>query len=133
MPSTLLQTLVPSFGWFSPPAPPPPPRPLSLSLPASKRSPPLARRAAPARAKQSPGEEKFTNEGSVLESLPNGVFRVKLDNNEVIMANASGRIRQNFVRILPGDRVKVEIGRYDTSRGRIIFRHRAGAKNPDAD
>ncbi|KDP42454.1 hypothetical protein JCGZ_00251 [Jatropha curcas] len=71
-----------------------------------------------------PGEQKWTHEGSVTESLPNGMFRVRLDNEDLIIGYISGKIRKNFVRILPGDRVKVEVSRYDSSRGRIIYRLR---------
>ncbi|OAY39711.1 translation initiation factor IF-1, chloroplastic [Manihot esculenta] len=76
-------------------------------------------------AKANPsGEQKWTHEGSVTESLPNGMFRVRLDNEDVIIGYISGKIRKNFVRILPGDRVKVEVSRYDSSRGRIVYRMR---------
>ncbi|KAB1202973.1 Translation initiation factor IF-1, chloroplastic [Morella rubra] len=69
-------------------------------------------------------EEKFTHEGSVTESLPNGMFRVRLDNQDMIIGYISGSIRKNYIRILPGDRVRVEVSRYDSSRGRIIYRLR---------
>ncbi|KAG6770630.1 translation initiation factor IF-1 [Populus alba x Populus x berolinensis] len=76
-------------------------------------------------AKANPtGEQKWTHEGSVTESLPNGMFRVLLDNKDLIIGYISGKIRKNFVRILPGDRVKVEVSRYDSSRGRIVYRLR---------
>lgn len=58
----------------------------------------------------------------VLESLPNATFRVKLENGKVIMATISGKIRMNYIRILPGDKVTVEISPYDLERGRITFR-----------
>ncbi|KAG6739380.1 hypothetical protein POTOM_056975 [Populus tomentosa] len=77
------------------------------------------------KAKANPtGEQKWTHEGSVTESLPNGMFRVRLDNEDLIIGYISGKIRKNFVRILPGDRVKVEVSRYDSSRGRIVYRLR---------
>ncbi|KAG7957222.1 hypothetical protein I3843_11G164200 [Carya illinoinensis] len=69
-------------------------------------------------------EQKWTSEGSVTESLPNGMFRVLLDNQDMIIGYISGSIRKNYIRILPGDRVKVEVSRYDSSRGRIIYRLR---------
>ncbi|WCJ18609.1 Translation initiation factor IF-1 chloroplastic [Euphorbia peplus] len=69
-------------------------------------------------------EQKWTHEGSVTESLPNGMFRVQLDNQDLIIGYISGKIRKNYVRILPGDRVRVEVSRYDSSRGRIIYRLR---------
>jgi len=63
--------------------------------------------------------------GSVVESLPNAMFRVKMDNSEnVILATISGKIRKNFVRILVGDSVTVELSPYDLTRGRITFRKR---------
>ncbi|CAI0439514.1 unnamed protein product [Linum tenue] len=77
------------------------------------------------------GEQKWTYEGSVTESLPNGMFRVRLDNEDLIIGYISGKIRKNFVRILPGDRVRVEVSRYDVSRGRIIYRLRN--RDPSSD
>ncbi|MFZ5800118.1 MAG: translation initiation factor IF-1 [Candidatus Omnitrophota bacterium] len=67
-------------------------------------------------------EELIEVEGTVLESLPNAMFRVQLDNGHKVLAHISGKIRMNFIRILPGDRVKMELSPYDLSRGRIIFR-----------
>ncbi len=61
-------------------------------------------------------------EGTILESMPNAMFRVELENGHEILAHISGKIRKNFIRILPGDRVKVEMTPYDLSRGRITFR-----------
>ena len=61
-------------------------------------------------------------EGTILESMPNAMFRVKLENGHEILAHISGKIRKNFIRILPGDRVKVEMTTYDLSKGRITFR-----------
>lgn len=61
-------------------------------------------------------------EGVVLESLPNAMFRVELENGLVILAHISGKIRKNFIRILPGDKVKVELSPYDLTRGRITYR-----------
>lgn len=61
-------------------------------------------------------------EGTILESMPNAMFRVELENGHEILAHISGKIRKNFIRILPGDKVKVEMTPYDLSRGRITFR-----------
>ena len=61
-------------------------------------------------------------EGTILESMRNAMFRVKLGNDHEILAHISGKIRKNFIRILPGDRVKVEMTPYDLSKGRITFR-----------
>ena len=61
-------------------------------------------------------------EGTIIESMPNAMFRVELENGHEILAHISGKIRKNFIRILPGDRVKVEMTAYDLSRGRITFR-----------
>ena len=61
-------------------------------------------------------------EGTILESLPNAMFQVELENGHTILAHISGKIRKNFIRILPGDKVKVEMTPYDLSRGRITYR-----------
>lgn len=61
-------------------------------------------------------------EGTIVESMPNAMFRVMLENNHEILAHISGKIRKNFIRILPGDKVKVEMTPYDLTRGRITFR-----------
>ena len=61
-------------------------------------------------------------EGTIIESMPNAMFRVKLENDHEILAHISGKIRKNFIRILPGDKVKVEMTPYDLTRGRITFR-----------
>ena len=63
-------------------------------------------------------------EATVVETLPNAMFRVKLENGVVILAHVSGKIRMNYIRILPGDRVTLEISPYDLTRGRITFRHK---------
>ena len=67
-------------------------------------------------------EEVIECEGVVKEPLPNAMFKVELDNGHEILAHISGKMRMNFIRILPGDRVKLEISPYDLSRGRIIYR-----------
>lgn len=61
-------------------------------------------------------------EGTILESMPNAMFKVQLENGHEILAHISGKIRKNFIRILPGDKVKVEMTPYDLSKGRITFR-----------
>jgi len=61
-------------------------------------------------------------EGVVTEALPNALFRVKLETGQMVLAHVSGKIRKNFIRILPGDKVKVELSPYDLTRGRITFR-----------
>ena len=61
-------------------------------------------------------------EGTVLESLPNAMFRVKMGNDHEILAHISGKIRMNFIKILPGDKVTVELTPYDLNRGRITYR-----------
>lgn len=61
-------------------------------------------------------------EGEVLQALPNAVFKVKLETGQEIIAHVSGKIRKHFIRILPGDRVKLELSPYDLTRGRITFR-----------
>ena len=61
-------------------------------------------------------------EGEVQMALPNAVFRVKVETGQVILAHVSGKMRKNFIRILPGDRVKVELSPYDLTRGRITYR-----------
>ena len=70
----------------------------------------------------SPKEEAIELEGEVVEALPNTMFRVQLDNELEILAHISGKMRMNYIRILPGDRVKVELSPYDLSRGRITYR-----------
>ncbi|NOT53262.1 MAG: translation initiation factor IF-1 [Deltaproteobacteria bacterium] len=62
--------------------------------------------------------------GTVLETLPNAMFRVQLENKVTVLAHASGKMRKFYIKILPGDTVTVELSPYDLSRGRITFRHR---------
>lgn len=61
-------------------------------------------------------------EGKVIEALPNAMFRVKLENDHEVLAHVSGKIRMNFIRILPGDKVTIELTPYDLTRGRITYR-----------
>ncbi len=67
-------------------------------------------------------EKGIVMEGEVTEALPNGMFRVKLESGHEVLAHISGKMRINFIRILPGDRVKVELSPYDLTRGRIVYR-----------
>jgi translation initiation factor IF-1 len=67
-------------------------------------------------------EDVIQMQGEVLENLPNAMFRVQLENGHVVLAQISGKMRMNYIRILPGDKVTVELTPYDLSRGRIIFR-----------
>ena len=69
-------------------------------------------------------QDVITCEAVVVENLPNTMFRVKLDNGVILLATVSGKIRMNYIRILPGDRVTIEISPYDLTRGRITFRHK---------
>ena len=63
-------------------------------------------------------------EGTILEALPNAMFQVQLVNGHTILAHISGKIRMNFIKILPGDKVKVEMSPYDLTKGRIVFRYK---------
>jgi len=69
-------------------------------------------------------EEAIEVEGTVLEPLPNAMFRVELDNGHKVLAHISGKMRMHYIRILPGDRVTVELSPYDLSRGRITYRYK---------
>ena len=71
-----------------------------------------------------PKEEAITVEGKVQETLPNAMFRVELPNGHKVLAHVSGKMRMNFIRILPGDSVTLELSPYDLSRGRIIRREK---------
>jgi translation initiation factor IF-1 len=71
-----------------------------------------------------PKKEEIEVEGIVLEALPNAMFKVKINEEHEILATLSGRIRMNFVRIVPGDKVRVVLSPYDLTRGRIIWRVR---------
>ena len=75
-------------------------------------------------------EEKITVEGTVIEALPNTMFKVKLDNGHEVLGYLSGKMRRYYIRILLGDRVKVELSPYDLNKGRITFRFRAGQVVP---
>ena len=69
-------------------------------------------------------EEGIQVEGTVVEALPNATFRVKLENDHQLLAHISGKMRMHFIRILPGDKVTVELSPYDRSRGRIVYRYK---------
>ena len=69
-------------------------------------------------------EEAIEVEGRVIEPLPNAMFRVELENGHRVLAHISGKMRKNFIRILPGDKVAVELSPYDLTRGRIVFRYK---------
>jgi translation initiation factor IF-1 len=69
-------------------------------------------------------EEQIEMEGTIVDTLPNTMFRVELDNGHVVTAHISGKMRKNYIRILTGDRVKVELTPYDLTKGRITYRER---------
>lgn len=69
-------------------------------------------------------QESIQVEGSVLETLPNAAFNVKLENGHEILAHISGKMRMNYIRILPGDKVLLELSPYDLNRGRIVYRYK---------
>jgi translation initiation factor IF-1 len=69
-------------------------------------------------------EESISVEGTVVEALPNAMFRVALESKHVVLAHVSGKMRMHFIRILPGDKVTVELSPYDLTRGRIVYRYK---------
>ena len=71
-----------------------------------------------------PKQSAIEQEGVIVETLPNAMFKVELENGHVIIAHISGNMRMNYIKILPGDRVKVEMSPYDLSKGRISFRYK---------
>ncbi|HEX5022028.1 MAG TPA: translation initiation factor IF-1 [Candidatus Binatia bacterium] len=71
-----------------------------------------------------PKEDAIEVLGTVLETLPNAMFRVKLENGHNVLAHISGKMRMHYIKILPGDKVKIELSPYDLARGRIVFRER---------
>jgi translation initiation factor IF-1 len=73
-------------------------------------------------------EEAIEVEGVVIETLPNAMFRVELNNGHRVLGHISGKMRKNFIKILPGDKVVVELSPYDLSRGRIVYRGSTGAE-----
>ncbi len=78
-----------------------------------------------------PKEDQIEMEGTVIDTLPNTMFRVELENSHVVIAHISGKMRKNYIRILKGDKVTVQLTPYDLSKGRITFRSRDG-KSPSA-
>src|SRR5438105_3728779 len=79
---------------------------------------------APAPSDDESKEKGIEVEGTVSENLPNAMFRVNLESGHEILAHVSGKIRMNFIKILPGDRVLVELSPYDLTRGRILYRYK---------
>ncbi|MDA3786635.1 MAG: translation initiation factor IF-1 [Deltaproteobacteria bacterium] len=75
-----------------------------------------------------PKEEAIQVEGTIIEPLPNAMFRVELDNGHKVLAHISGKMRMHFIKILPGDRVTIELSPYDLTRGRVTFRAKGGKK-----
>jgi len=69
-------------------------------------------------------EEPILVEGTVIEPLPNATFKVELDNGHEVLAHISGKMRMHYIRILPGDRIQVELSPYDLTRGRIVYRYK---------
>src|SRR3954469_6991378 len=102
--------------------------------PRARRSSPSSARAPRARRPRTYGrsedaerlakEEKVEFEGEVVEALPNAMFRVQLDNGHEVLGHVAGKMRRFRIRILPGDRVRVEVSPYDLNRARIVYRHR---------
>jgi translation initiation factor IF-1 len=78
-------------------------------------------------------EDQIEIEGTVIDALPNTMFRVQLDNGHIVLAHISGKMRKNYIRILKGDKVTVEMTPYDLSKGRITFRHKEGQPRPSKD
>ena len=75
-------------------------------------------------------KDKLIIEGTVVEALPNTTFRIRLDSGHEVLAYLSGKMRKYYIRVLLGDRVRVELSPYDLERGRIVYRHKAGAASP---
>ena len=71
-----------------------------------------------------PKEPGIEVDGEIVETLPNAMFRVKLENDHVVLAHVSGKMRMHYIKILPGDTVKLELSPYDLSRGRITYRYK---------
>ena len=71
-----------------------------------------------------PKEESLRVDGRVTQALPNTEFRVKLENGHILLAHVAGKMRKNFIRIVPGDKVTLELSPYDLTKGRIVFRER---------
>ncbi len=84
----------------------------------------MKRRSGDRNKEREPKGDKLEFDGVVTEALPNAMFRVKCDNELEVLATISGRMRQYYIKILPGDRVTVEVSPYDPNRGRITYRHK---------
>jgi translation initiation factor IF-1 len=91
---------------------------------ASSRSPQTPYPSSGVPALPKPKEDAIVLEGTVVEPLPNAMFRVELDNGHKVLAHISGKMRMHYIRILPGDRVQVELTPYDLERGRITYRYK---------
>jgi len=84
----------------------------------------MARNKGPRKVKTNAKEEGIEVEGKIVEKLPGVMFRVELDTGNEVLAHISGKMRMYYIRILPGDRVKVELSPYDLTRGRITYRYK---------
>ncbi|AEH50806.1 translation initiation factor IF-1 [Pseudothermotoga thermarum] len=80
-----------------------------------------------------PKDDVVKMEGTIVEARRNATFLVKLDNGKEVLAQISGRMRKNFIRLVPGDRVVVELSIYDLSKGRIVYRKQLGKREEDED
>lgn len=78
-------------------------------------------------------EDQIEMEGTVIDTLPNTMFRVQLENGHVVIAHISGKMRKNYIRILKGDKVTVQLTPYDLTKGRISFRSRDGKSSPQSN
>jgi translation initiation factor IF-1 len=103
------------LGWRAP-------RPCVVAPSATPAVPPVVLSKEPDLPK--PKEDAIVLEGTVVEPLPNAMFRVELENGHKVLAHISGKMRMHYIRILPGDRVQVELTPYDLSRGRITYRYK---------
>lgn len=90
--------------------------------PVRRNTKPRQAKKSKERPEQSMGEKGIELQGTVIEPLPNCMFRVELENGMKVLAHISGKMRMNYIRILPGDKVTVELSPYDLNRGRIIYR-----------
>jgi translation initiation factor IF-1 len=98
--------------------------PLGYSAPARPARAPGAPEASRRPTLPKPKEDAIVLEGTVIEPLPNAMFRVELENGHKVLAHISGKMRMHYIRILPGDRVQVELTPYDLTRGRITYRYK---------
>ncbi|HEY6736758.1 MAG TPA: translation initiation factor IF-1 [Candidatus Saccharimonadia bacterium] len=85
---------------------------------------PARKRTQSGTSGKKPTKEVIELEGTVLETLPNALFKVELENGHVVLGHISGKMRMHYIRIIPGDRVVLEMTPYDLTKGRITFRHR---------